>query len=284
MGAIAARARAPRFCRLSVRALIAVALFAFPAFGGGATAEEPAALERLTPEGQGTVVEVVDGDTVILDDGREVRLVGTQAPKLPLGRPDFVAWPLSDEAKAHLEDLILSRAVSLHAGGQAMDRHGRHLAHLVRIDDGLWVQGQMLADGMARVYTFPDNRALAAAMYDRERAARAAGDGIWADPYYAVRSPDQTNGDIGSFQVVRGLVVEAAEVRGRIYLNFGQDWRSDFTVTVAPRDTEVFEAAGLDLLGLEGQTIQVRGWVDRYNGPQIVATHPEQIEVCGAGC
>ena len=124
-------------------------------------------------------------------------------------------------------------------------------------------------------------------MYARERVARRARRarlGIWTDPYYAVRTPEQTDGDIGSFQVVRGLVVETAEVRGRLYLNFGEDWRNDFTVTVAPRDVDAFEAAGMDLLDLQGRTIQVRGWVDSYNGPQIVATHPEQIEVCDEGC
>ena len=43
-------------------------------------------------------VEIVDGDTLILADGREVRLVGIQAPKLPLGRKNFRTWPLADEA------------------------------------------------------------------------------------------------------------------------------------------------------------------------------------------
>ena len=52
-------------------------------------------------------VEVVDGDTVVLEDGRRVRLVGIQAPKLPLGRPGFERWPLADEAKHALESLVL---------------------------------------------------------------------------------------------------------------------------------------------------------------------------------
>jgi endonuclease YncB( thermonuclease family) len=51
------------------------------------------------------VVEVIDGDTVVLDDGKEVRLVGIQAPKLPLNRPNFKEWPLAPEAKDELEKL-----------------------------------------------------------------------------------------------------------------------------------------------------------------------------------
>ncbi|HKY95989.1 MAG TPA: thermonuclease family protein, partial [Kiloniellales bacterium] len=73
------------------------------------------------------VTEVIDGDTLVLDDGTEVRLVGTQAPKLPLGRPGYSTWPLAPEAKANLEQLVLRRRVGLGFGGNAWDRHGRRL-------------------------------------------------------------------------------------------------------------------------------------------------------------
>jgi len=38
-----------------------------------------------------TVVEIVDGDTLRLDTGKQVRLVGFQAPKLPPGGANFKA-------------------------------------------------------------------------------------------------------------------------------------------------------------------------------------------------
>src|SRR3546814_5034081 len=44
-------------------------------------------------------VTVIDGDTLTLADGREIRLVGIQAPKLALGRTGFQPWPLAEEAK-----------------------------------------------------------------------------------------------------------------------------------------------------------------------------------------
>ena len=91
----------------------------------------PAALAApLEDGGTGRVVEVVDGDTLVLDDGRQVRLVGIQAPKLLLGRPGFVAWPLGEESKSALEELALGHVVGLRYGGRRMDRHGRALAHL----------------------------------------------------------------------------------------------------------------------------------------------------------
>ena len=68
------------------------------------------------------------------------------------------------------------------------------------------------------------------------------------------------------------------ERRGRFYLDFGADWRRDFTVAIALGDRARFRAAGLDPAGLEGATLRVRGWMRRLNGPMIEATHPEQIE------
>jgi endonuclease YncB( thermonuclease family) len=95
-------------------------------------------LARLEPGEQAKVVEVVDGDTVLLDDGWQVRLVGIQAPKLPLGRKNYKKWPLADESKSLLEALVLDRGVTLAYGGQRVDRHGRRLAHLFLADE-TWV-------------------------------------------------------------------------------------------------------------------------------------------------
>ncbi|MDH5799092.1 MAG: hypothetical protein OEZ19_11040, partial [Paracoccaceae bacterium] len=76
-----------------------------------------------------------------------------------------------------------------------------------------------------------------------------------------------------------GRVLDAADVRGTIYLNFGADWRSDFTVKITSRSRKLFEAEGFDFPAMENRTIRVRGWLDEMNGPMIEATHPEQIEL-----
>jgi endonuclease YncB( thermonuclease family) len=223
------------------------------------------------------VASVVDGDTVVLDGGGEqVRLVGIQAPKLPLGRAGFRAWPLAEESKKALQDLVLGKRVTLTFGGRRRDRHGRLLAHL-RGEDGTWIQGAMLARGMARVYSFPDNRSRVADMLKMETRARTQGRGIWGLDYYAVIGPENAARAIGTFQVVEGRVVDAAKVKGRTYLNFGPDWRTDFTVTIPPGTAKIFR--DLAPLTLKGRRIRVRGWLKSYNGPSIEATHPEQIEV-----
>lgn len=232
----------------------------------------------LAIEERAEVIEVIDGDTVVLSNGREVRLVGIQAPKLPLGRPNFAIWPLADEAKSALSDLTLGQTVDLAFGGRRIDRHGRLLAHLFD-EDGRWIQGQMLERGLARVYTFADNRALAGEMLSLERSARSTGRGIWGDPFYAVRTAEQVREDIGTFQVIEGRIADVAEVRNTTFMNFGHDWRSDFTITLDSEARRLFESEGIEPGHFEDEMVRVRGWVESWNGPMVEVSHPEQIEV-----
>ncbi|MSO97423.1 MAG: thermonuclease family protein [Rhodospirillaceae bacterium] len=235
------------------------------------------------PRGEvGIVATVIDGDTVRLKDGSaDIRLVGIQAPKLPLGRKGFKAWPLADEARQALLALTQDRQVTLRLGTTARDRNGRTLAHLVR-EDGVWIQGEMLRQGWARVYTFPDNRQLATELSALETEARDTKRGIWADEFYAVREAADAAAlmsVLNTFQIVTGTVHAVAKTKERIYLNFGDDFRSDFTISVDKRDWPRFDDAKLDLSQLTDHTIEVHGWLVSRNGPMIEATHPEQIRV-----
>ena len=124
------------------------------------------------------VLRVVDGDTVIVDDGGPVtiRLIGVDAPESV--HPRRPVEPFGRESAAFLRDLLKGRGVTLEfEPGTDFDRYGRTLAYLVR-DDGLAVNREMVARGYAHVYTrFPFRR-----MEDfrsAEREARAAGRGLW---------------------------------------------------------------------------------------------------------
>lgn len=246
-----------------------------------AAAAGPALPEGFVRFGEGRAASVIDGDTLVLDDGREVRLVGIQAPKLPLGRPGFKAWPLAEEVRALLHELAAGAEVTLHSGGARMDRHGRVLAHLVRAD-GLWLQGEILRRGMARVYSFPDNRKGVAEMLTLEAAARAGREGIWAHDFYAIRDKDSIKRHLDGFQIVADRLHRVAEVRNVVYLNFEDDWRRDFTIRMDRRTAREFRRYSGDLEKLAGQRVRVRGWVKWENGPMINISHPEQIELLDA--
>lgn len=112
-------------------------------------------------------------------------------------------------------------------------------------------------------------------MQEIEDVARVARLGIWSDNRYGVRTPEETDKHLNGFEIVEGRVMAADQVGGRVYLNFGPDWRTDFTVSIAPTDVRTFRREGIDLLAMQGKRIRVRGWLRSYNGLVIDVTHPE---------
>ena len=96
---------------------------------------------------------------------------------------------------------------------------------------------------------------------------------------FRVQDPDSIRNRVGSFQIVEGGVVTATVTRGRAFINFGADYRTDFTVTIEPEDMRTFRQAKFDVAALAGKRVRVRGWVEFYNGPEITITTPAAIEV-----
>jgi hypothetical protein len=85
--------------------------------------------------------------------------------------------------------------------------------------------------------------------------------------------------DLGTFQIVEGTVQNVTVRSSRGYLNFGHNWRTDFTIVIQPRDMKAFRAADVDPYSYANRTVRVHGWIDRLNGFEIEAASPAQIEV-----
>ena len=230
------------------------------------------------------MAEVQDGETLALADGTIVRLIGAKAPASPLSYRGTRPWSLVQEAKDTLSQLVQGAEVELRFGGTRSDRHGRLLAQVfvVRGEERPWLQAELVAKGLARVYSFPDNHACVSELLAREAEARAEGLGVWGASAYRILAAD----DVGrlsrltrSYQLVEGVVAATGEGKTRLYLNFAEDWRSDFTISVKRQDAEQLSAEGLDLNSLAGKRLRVRGWVEWRNGPMIEVTHLGQIEL-----
>jgi endonuclease YncB( thermonuclease family) len=216
-------------------------------------------------------------DVLVLRDGRAVHLEGIRLPHAGQDRaPGFVA----DQAFDALNGMAKGRDLTVTAVAPKEDRYDRVRGQV--FSDGVaepWLQLALLKMGAARVDIAPDRTECAAQLYAAESAARDAHLGLWAQPAYQVRTPANLGGDTGTFQIVQGQVLSADVNNGRAYLDFGPDYRTDFTVTIAPADMENFRSQGVDPRSYQGKTIRVRGIVQQLNGPEIEIANPEQIEV-----
>lgn len=139
------------------------------------------------PPPEALVVQVGDGDTVTLEGGQKVRLLGIDAPELEReGQPaDFLAH----KAKAELAKLIQGQRVRLEYDQLRYDRYGRLLAYLF-MPDGALVNAGLVRRGLARVYIFPPNTRYQDALLAAQREAIEARRGLWQqalkqdEPYY----------------------------------------------------------------------------------------------------
>lgn len=210
-----------------------------------------------------------DGDTLILESGKKLRLTGIAAPKRP---------PHSKMATDFLQRLSAGKEIRLQFGETTQDRHGRILAQAY-LSDQTWLQAEMIKSGLARVYIFPDNRAPARQLLPFEQQARQDRKGLWADSFYAVRDPIAVKADRESFQLVEGTIMNVAEVKRNYYLNFGDNWHEDFTIQIPYEARRLFQEEKIKIRKLAGKRIRVRGWITDKNGPLIEASHPEIIEI-----
>lgn len=228
----------------------------------------------------GKVTAVSDGDTLTLDSGLKVQLTGIIAPQRGFGeRP---GEPKANEARQTLEKLALNRPARLGYGGAKRFKETTALAQLfVRTEGGrwIWVQDAMVREGMARVRTWPDNHARFKTLYADEARARAEKKGIWSDRAFAVRGADKIKADEKGFQIVEGAVKSIGVTEKKTYLNFGDDYRVDFTVAINAADLKNWTKADAPLDSLKDHRIRVRGFVYDAGGPIIYVDHPQAIEM-----
>lgn len=243
-------------------------------------AEGPLAACELAPGGSATVADVIDGDTLVLADGRVVRLAGVEAPKPYLARSSAGVGALAEAARRELRDLAGDKTVVLHFGEHASDRHGRLLAHL-RLADDTWLQEAMVAAGMARIRPFAGDVSCLDDLRGPETDARDADLGLWRDPEFSVISAYDSSliKRKGLYVVVEGRVLSVGHGNRLDFLNFGHNWQRDFTVLVAASVSARLAKQGLPVESMVGKWVRVRGIVEDSGGPAIRLRSAGEIEV-----
>lgn len=125
------------------------------------------------------VIQVIDGDTLVIEGGATVRLLGIDAPETShpgLEHPQAYG----QEAKERLRRLVEGRVVSLEQDVSDTDHYGRSLRHV-------WLGGRLVsevlvAEGLARANSIPPDRRYADRLARAEERARRSGRGLWSLP------------------------------------------------------------------------------------------------------
>lgn len=232
-------------------------------------------LKKLKPtrfDSYGRVKKVIDGDTLILTDGRRVRLLGIDAPEVAhRAQP---GEPLGEKARRFLTSQTAGKRVQMRYDLQHQDRYNRLLAH-VYLEDAKNLNTMLLRKGLAYARFEWPNLQNAEHYYETEKKARNEGKGIWALPAFQVKPMQNLESLRNHFVRLRGRPDRVEKKRAYSYLLFGDKLR----VAIKNSRLELFNNSGIELEALPRKTIVLRGWLGRRRGtPFVELSHPYQIE------
>lgn len=129
------------------------------------------------------VKRVVDGDTFWIDDdsekGLKVRLIGVDAPE-PRNNGKKLKGYFGTESTDYLTRLIGDKKVRLEFDAGRYDQYGRTLAY-VYLDDGTFVNAELVRNGYATVMTTPPNVKYADTFVELAGKARRQKKGLWKE-------------------------------------------------------------------------------------------------------
>ena len=119
-----------------------------------------------------SVVEVSDGDTLKLSDGKTFRLYGVNAPE--------VKEPYYEEAKVFTQNLILGKEISFEQeANYKVDKFGRELGYV--FVDGVNLNLELVRNGLARVVLYEKRAKIKYQdeLLSAEKSAKELRLGIW---------------------------------------------------------------------------------------------------------
>jgi micrococcal nuclease len=123
-----------------------------------------------------SVTYVIDGDTVILKSGENVRYIGIDTPEID--HENKKAEPLGYAARSFNQTLLRAQGIRLEFDREKRDHYNRLLAY-VFLPDGTFVNLELLRSGLGTYLHKPPNLKYAEALMQAQRKAMSGKRGVW---------------------------------------------------------------------------------------------------------
>lgn len=234
-------------------------------------------LQAATSNKEYRVRQVIDGDTIELDNGSMVRYIGIDTPEVRKrqdGSWVYAPEPYGEKAKEFNRRLVEGKLVRLEFDVQKKDKYDRFLAYCFA--DGVFVNAKMLEEGFALLYTISPNVKYVDLLVEKQKAARQNSRGLWAEP--VIIAPKDAKQYLNQIVTVEGRVSSVRQSSKVSILNFGQ---SKFKAVIFKEEFPFFLASGISIpKAYKGKTLRVTGKVQEYKDDfEIIIRHPSAIEV-----
>ena len=201
-----------------------------------------------------SVAQVYDGDTLLLEDGRKVRLLGLNTPELGRGKKPDQAF--AREAKRAVEHFFADgQQIWIQTDSQLLDKHGRVLAHVFKggsMEQSINLEQTLLESGLAWHVAVPPNLGLAPCLANAESKAQQAGRGVWASYKPTVLADERIKE--GGYQRITARVSKVVFANAW-WISFGDGYSG----VIYPEHQRYFSRR--EVAAWEGQWLELEGWV-----------------------
>jgi micrococcal nuclease len=222
---------------------------------------------------------VIDGDTIILSNNQKVRYLGIDTPETMVKTPvgfEYSPQPFGEAAKEFNRNLVEGKVVRLEFDMVKKDKYNRLLAYC--FVDGKFANAEMLKNGLAMLLTIVPNVKYVDMLVKAQQEARDTGLNLWKPE--GIIPVEQAAAHLGELATVEGKVLKAKKTASAVYLNFGRDFRSDFSVVIFQDSFRLFNEQKITPENYyRDKTVRVSGLIKEYQGPEIIVRHPSQIEI-----
>jgi len=213
------------------------------------------------------VSRIYDGDTVILEDGKHVRLLGINTPEIKNHQREDE--PGGVAAKKWLQAQLQDNKVYLEHDQVKQDKYKRLLAHLY-LPDGKHLNLALLENGLATVSIIPPNLRHAEELIHAQQQAEKLKLGIWSMPDYQPQPLSQISNHDKGWQRFTGTPVSIKKNRKYTRLIFNDK----VDIRIANINLDLFPALTTYL----GKPLEIRGWVSRSKDHySILIYHPSAL-------
>ena len=242
--------------------------------------------EKKTEDASYRVAEVLDGDTIVIDDGKGtlVRYLGIDTPEA--AHQDSPGDPYSAEAGELNRKLVGGKTVRLEFDSEKYDVYGRLLAYVYA--DGVSVSQELLRQGLATTLFIEPNGKYKDSFNKASEEARRERRGMWGD-LDTIDVPagngafvvdiDKASLYEGKRVVVRGRITGARESGKAVVLSID----GKFDVVIFRDALDNFRFFGIDPASYYMEKeVEVTGRVKMYKGtPGVHVNHPIHIRRTG---
>lgn len=212
---------------------------------------------------------VIDGDTLLLESGETIRLIGINTPEVDSRFSE--AQPGGKAATEWLQKTLKDSSIWVEYDAEQFDKYQRRLAH-VFLDSGQYLNAMLLRQGLAMLTLRPPNLRYGERLVRAQQQAEQTEQGVWAMAAYQ----HKTLADFEPGRSYRGwqrwqLMPQSVNA-GRKYMHLEV---SDKLSIHIPKTRLA------DFLPLEAylnKPLEVRGWMRRRgDAHHILVRHPSAL-------